>query len=409
MPAFEYQALDQSGRQQKGVLEGDTSRQIRAQLRGMGMNPLSVEQVANRQRQKASQFSFSFTRARSLTAADRALVTRQLATLIEAALPVEEALSAVSQQSEKDWIKSMMLAIRSRVVEGHTLADALGEFSASFDYLYCAMVAAGEKSGQLAPVLKRLAEYTEKQQHLRSKITVALIYPIFLVLVALGVVSFLLSYVVPMVVEQFTNLNAELPILTRIVIGLSEFIQSWGLLTLIIIVGLVVLFKLAMRVKANRFAWHRLQLHLPLTAKVIMGLNSSRFARTLAIMVESGVPLLEGMRIAADLVTNEIIKQSIEEASVRVREGASLNRALAQSRYFPPMMLHMIASGENSGELEQMLERTADHQDQDFETLISVTLGLFEPFMILIMGILVLLIVLAILLPIFQLNQLVGV
>ena len=408
MPAFEYQALDQTGRQKKGVLEGDTARQIRTQLRGMGLNPLSVDQVANRQKQSTST-QFSFNRVRALTAADRALVTRQLATLIEAALPVEEALSAVSQQSEKDWIKSMMLAVRSRVVEGHTLADALGEFSASFDYLYCSMVAAGEKSGQLAPVLKRLADYTEKQQQLRSKITVALIYPIFLVLVALGVVSFLLSYVVPMVVEQFTNLNAELPLLTRIVIGLSEFIQSWGLLTVILIVALIVFFKVSMRVKANRLIWHRLQLHLPVMAKVIMGLNSSRFARTLAIMVESGVPLLEGMKIAAELVTNDVIKESISEAAVRVREGASLNRALAQSKHFPPMMLHMIASGENSGELEQMLERTADHQDQDFETLVSVTLGLFEPFMILIMGILVLLIVLAILLPIFQLNSLVGV
>lgn len=409
MPAFEYQALDQTGRQQKGVLEGDTSRQIRSQLRSMGLSPLAVEQVENKTNSGSKSSGFSLRRGRKISAADKALVTRQLATLIEAALPIEEALSAVSKQSERDWIKSMMLAVRSRVLEGHTLADALGEFPGSFDYLYCAMVAAGEKSGQLGSVLSRLADYTEKQQALRSKISVALIYPIFLILVALGVVSFLLAYVVPMVVEQFTNLNAELPILTRVVIGLSEFIQSWGLLLLIVLIAVYALFKSLMKVKVYRFMWHKTQLHLPVFAKVIIGLSSSRFARTLSIMVASGVPLLEGMKISADLVANEVIKEKIADAAVRVREGASLNRSLAESGYFPPMMLHMIASGENSGELEQMLERTADHQDQDFETLVTVSLGLFEPLMILIMGILVLLIVLAILLPIFQLNQLVGV
>ena len=409
MPAFEYQALDQAGRQQKGVLEGDTSRQIRTQLRSMGLSPLAVEQVANKVSASSKSSAFSLRRGRKINAADKALVTRQLATLIEAALPVEEALSAVSKQSERDWIKSMMLAIRSRVLEGHTLADALGEFPASFDYLYCAMVAAGEKSGQLGSVLVRLADYTEKQQALRSKISVALIYPIFLILVALGVVSFLLAYVVPMVVEQFTNLNAELPVLTKIIIALSEFIQSWGLLLLIVFIAIYGLFKSLIKVKAYRVMWHKTQLHLPIFAKVIIGLSSSRFARTLSIMVASGVPLLEGMRISADLVANEVIKEKIAEAAVRVREGGSLNRSLAESGYFPPMMLHMIASGENSGELEQMLERTADHQDQDFETLVTVSLGLFEPLMILVMGILVLLIVLAILLPIFQLNQLVGV
>lgn len=408
MPAFEYQALDQAGKQQKGVLEGDTGRQIRAQLRTMGLNPLSVEQVASAERSGQS-VSMPWRRNRRLSAADKALLTRQLATLIEAALPVEEALSAVSQQSSRDWIKSMMLAVRSRVVEGHTLADALGEFPGSFDYLYCAMVAAGEKSGQLGPVLSRLADFTEKQQSLHSKVSVALIYPVFLVLVAFGVVSFLLSYVVPLVVEQFSAMNAELPLLTRIVISLSEFIQAWGIPLLLLFIALFAVFKNLMRIKVYRTTWHRIQLHLPLVSKVVIGLSSSRFARTLAIMVASGVPLLEGMRIAADLVANEVIKAAISDATVRVREGASLNRALNESGYFPPMMLHMIASGENSGELEQMLERTADHQDRDFETLVTVSLGLFEPVMILVMGILVLLIVLAILQPIFQLNQLVGI
>jgi len=403
--AFEFVALDTNGRQQKGVLEADTARQIRSQLREKGLTPLNVDAVIRKQ---ASQSSFSFINRRSLSSADLSLVTRQLATLVQASLPIEESLKAVAEQCEKDWVKSMMLAVRARVVEGHTLADALREFPASFDHLYCSMVAAGEKSGFLASVLQRLADYTEKRQYLTNKVTVALIYPAFLVIVALAVVSFLLSYVVPMVVEQFMTMNAELPLLTIIIIALSEFIQSWGLLLLIGIVLLVFMIKALLRSDSRRTRWHGMMLKLPLVGKVARGLNSARFARTLSIMVASGVPLLEGLRIAGEVMTNLVMKNAVFEAAIMVSEGASLRKSLAETGYFPPMMLHMIASGENSGELEQMLERTADHQDQDFETLVTISLGLFEPLMILFMGILVLLIVLAILLPIFQLNQLVG-
>jgi len=405
LAAFEFIALDSSGRQQKGVLEADTPRQIRSQLRDKGLTPLNVEAVIRKQ---STETSISFQRKRSLSSADLSLVTRQLATLVHASLPIEESLKAVAEQCEKDWVKSMMLAVRARVVEGHTLADALREFPTSFDHLYCSMVAAGEKSGFLASVLQRLADYTEKRQYLRNKVSVALIYPAFLVMVALAVVSFLLSYVVPMVVEQFMTMNAELPILTIIIIALSEFIQNWGLLLLIGIVASIFLAKLLLRSESRRTTWHRITLKLPLMGKVTRGLNSARFARTLSIMVASGVPLLDGLRIAGEVMTNLVMKNAVYQAAIMVSEGASLRKALAETGYFPAMMLHMIASGENSGELEQMLERTADHQDQDFETLVTISLGLFEPLMILIMGILVLLIVLAILLPIFQLNQLVG-
>jgi len=405
LAAFEFIALDANGKQQKGVLEADTARQIRTQLRDKGLTPLNVDAVTSKQ---SAGKSFSLQRGRKLSAADLSLVTRQLATLVQAALPIEESLKAVAEQCEKDWVKSMMLAVRARVVEGHTLADALQEFPSSFDSLYCAMVSAGEKSGFLAGVLQRLADYTEKRQYLKNKVVVALIYPAFLVLVALGVVSFLLSYVVPMVVEQFMTMNAELPILTVIVIALSEFIQSWGLVLLVAIVLMVVAIKTLLRSPVRRKKWHSLLLKLPMIGKVTTGLNSARFARTLSIMIASGVPLLEGLRIAGEVMTNLVMKEAVINAAGMVSEGASLRKSLGESGYFPPMMLHMIASGENSGELEQMLERTADHQDQDFETLVTVSLGLFEPLMILVMGILVLLIVLAILLPIFQLNQLVG-
>jgi general secretion pathway protein F len=407
LAAFEYIALDSRGRQSKGVLEADTARQVRSQLRDKGFTPLEVNAVSQKQSSDAS-FSFSLSRQRQLSAADLSLVTRQLATLVQAAIPIEEALKAAAEQSEKDWIKSMMLAVRARVVEGHTLADALREFSGSFDHLYCSMVSAGEKSGHLASVLERLADYTEKREYLRNKVVVALIYPAFLILVALGVVSFLLSYVVPMVVEQFMTMNAELPFLTIVIIALSDFIINWGLAVLIGTLLTIAGVKYLLRNEATRKQWHALLLKLPIVGKVSRGLNSARFARTLSIMVASGVPLLEGLKIAGEVMTNLVMKNAVFEAAVLVREGASLKNALTQTGYFPPLMLHMIASGENSGELEQMLERTADHQDQDFETLVTVSLGLFEPLMILIMGILVLLIVLAILLPIFQLNQLVG-
>lgn len=405
MAAFEYVALDANGRQKKGVLEADTPRQIRSQLRDKGLTPLNVEAVTRKQQNTGG---FSLQRKRHLSATDLSLITRQLATLVQAALPIEESLKAVAEQCEKDWIKSMILAVRARVVEGHNLADALREFPGSFDHLYCAMVASGEKSGHLSSVLQRLADYTEKRQHLRNKISVALIYPAFLIFVALAVVSFLLSYVVPMVVEQFMTMNAELPLLTKIIIGLSEFIQDWGLISVIAIILVVSVFKSLLKSETRRTRWHRLLLKVPLVGKVTQGLNSARFARTLSIMAASGVPLLEGLKISGEVMTNLVMKNAVLDAAVMVREGSSLRRALTETGYFPPMMLHMIASGENSGELEQMLERTADHQDQDFETLVTVSLGLFEPLMILIMGVLVLLIVLAIMLPIFQLNQLVS-
>ena len=321
MAAFEFIALDSKGRQTKGVLEADTPRQIRTQLRDKGLTPLNVDAVIRKQQ---SRTSFSFLNNRRLSTTDLSLVTRQIATLVQAALPIEESLKAVAEQTEKNWVKSMILAVRARVVEGHTLADALREFPASFDHLYCAMVAAGEKSGFLASVLLRLADYTEKRQQLKNKITVALIYPAFLVFVALAVVSFLLSYVVPMVVEQFTTMNADLPVLTVIIIALSEFIQNWGVLVLIGIIVIVILFKAFLKSESRRTVWHGIILKIPMIGKVSRGLNSARFARTLSIMAASGVPLLDGLRISGEVMTNLVMKIAVKDAAIMVREGASL-------------------------------------------------------------------------------------
>lgn len=394
MAAYEYVALDARGKQKKGVLEGDNGRQIRQSLRELGLTALSVEPVAEKE-QKISRGS-----RQKISASELALITRQLSTLVQSALPLEEALKAVSQQCDKARLKSLVLSVRSNVVEGHTLADSLANFPHVFDELFCAMVSAGEKSGHLDEVLMRLADYTEQRQQMKQKIQIALLYPSILTLIAIGVVSGLLSFVVPKVVEQFANAKAQLPLMTRVLIGISDFIRSYGLWLLAALALLIVIARWLLKREELRFRFHAALLNLPIMGKVIRGLNSARFARTLSIMVASSVPLLDGLRISSEVMTNLRLRRAVEEAAIQVKEGSSLRVALQNVGYFPPMMLHMIASGENSGQLEQMLTRAADNQDREFEGLVAVTLGLFEPLIILVMGAVVMFIVAAILLPI---------
>lgn len=403
MAAFEYLALTDNGRRQKGVLEADTARQVRSQLRDKSLTPLEVYPVVRKDKTQKNRFKLGG----SIKTSDLALVTRQLATLVEAAIPVEESLKAVSEQVERPKIKSMLLAIRARVVEGHTLADALSEFPQAFDHLFRSMVSAGEKSGHLGPVLIRLADFIESRQQLKSKIRIAMIYPITLIVVALSVVIGLLAYVVPDIVKQFDDLGGELPVLTRAMLAISDFILNYGIFVLAIIVGLIVFWRWYLSDVERLKGYHRFLLTLPVVGKVIRGLNSARFARTLAILTSSGIPVLEGMRISGQVLTNLNMRESVKEAAVRVSEGASLKQSLTETGQFPPMMLHMIASGENSGELEAMLEKTASSQELEFENLSTIALALFEPFIIIVMGIMILMIVLAILLPIFDMNNLI--
>ncbi|MEO5703001.1 MAG: type II secretion system inner membrane protein GspF [Gammaproteobacteria bacterium] len=404
MSAFEFLALDATGRNHKGLLEGDTARQIRQQLRDKGWTPLSVEQVRQKEARKGS---FNISLRRGVSATDLALIARQLATLVRAGLPIEETLSAVSQQTEKARLKSMLLAVRSRVMEGHSLAVALGDFPSVFPNLYRTTVAAGEQSGYLDVVLERLADYTEGKQQLNQKMTLALIYPVLLTIVAIVVVTALLAYVVPQVVQVFDNIGQQLPVLTRGLIALSAFIRDYGWILLIGIVFIGVGFSFLMRHEGPRYRFHQLLLKLPLMSRLVRGLNAARFARTFSILTASGVPVLDGLRISAQVVSNLPMRKAVEEAASKVREGASLHAALERSRYFPPMTIHLIASGESSGNLEGMLDRAAVSQEREMETLMAALLGLFEPLLILTMGGVVLLIVIAILLPIFDLNQLV--
>ncbi|MEO5573340.1 MAG: type II secretion system inner membrane protein GspF [Gammaproteobacteria bacterium] len=404
MSAFEFLALDPAGQNQKGLLEGDTPRQIRQQLRDKGWIPLSVEEV---RQNETTPNRFNLSLRRGISATDLALIARQLATLVRAGLPIEETLRAVSQQTEKPRLKSMLLAVRSRVMEGHSLAVALGDFPSVFPNLYRTTVAAGEQSGYLDVVLERLADYTEGRQQLNQKMTLALIYPVLLTLVAILVVTALLAYVVPQVVQVFANIGQQLPILTRGLIALSNFIRDYGLIMLVIIVMVSAGFSFLMRREGPRYRFHQLLLKLPLISRLVRGLNAARFARTFSILTASGVPVLDGLRISAQVVSNLPMRGAVEEAASKVREGASLHAALERSHYFPPMTIHLIASGESSGNLEGMLDRAAISQEREMETLMAALLGLFEPLLILTMGGVVLLIVIAILLPIFDLNQLV--
>lgn len=404
MAAFEYKALDKKGKTKKGILEADTAKQIRQMIREQGMTPLEINQAADQEKAQARQGLFKT----SISTSDLALITRQLATLIQSALPVEAAVLAVAEQSEKPRLKRMLMAVRSKVVEGYSLADGLAEFPHIFDNLFRSMVAAGEKSGHLDQVLNRLADYTEQRQHMRSQITQAMVYPTVLVVFAIGIVAILLGTVVPKILKTFEKSKQALPWTTEWVMAASHFVQNYWMISLIVIVAMVVGIKQALKKPKVRYWYDSQLLTLPGIGKVARGVNTARFARTLSILSSSAVPLLEGMRISGQVLSNSRIREAVAGASTRVSEGASLRASLTETKLFPPMMLHMISSGEKSGELEQMLERAADNQDREFETLVSVSLKLLEPAMIAGMAVIVLFIVMAILQPIMAMNKAIG-
>lgn len=405
MAAFEYQALDARGRKVKGVLEADNARHARSLLREQKLNPLTLE-IASQQEQMIASGRKWFQAG--ISASELALITRQLATLVEAALPIESALQAVAEQCEKPRLQSMLMSVRSKVVEGYSLAEGLAEFPHVFDHLFRSMVAAGEKSGHLDGVLNRLADYTEQRQYMRSQTMQALLYPAILTFFAIGVISILLAFVVPKIVEQFIHMGQSLPATTVALIAISDFIRDYGVLVVIAIVVGILAFKQALKKPDVRLKYDKTMLKLGMLGKVNRGLNTARFARTLSILNASAVPLLEAMRISSDVLSNTYMKQAMSEATLRVREGTSLRTALAQTKLFPPMMLHMIASGEKSGQLDGMLGRAADMQDREFTTLVTVSLKIFEPLLVSVMAFMVLFIVLAILQPILALNNLVG-
>jgi len=403
MAAFEYSALDTRGRQIKGLIEGDTARQARQALRDRGLSPLEITEVAERQAGGGNLFQ----RGGGISHTELSLFTRQLAILVRSGLPLDEALTAVSEQSEGKRVKRIALGVRAGVVEGNTLAMSLNQFPNAFPPLFRATIEAGEQSGKLDYILERLAEYVEKRQAMRSKILLAAFYPAILTFVAIGVVLLLLTYVVPQVIQVFDSIDAELPPLTKGLIGLSGFLRDYGVYLAILLAAGAVVFGRMMRAPAFQRRVHRLILRLPLVGRLTRGANTGRFTRTLGILFGSGVPILDAMRIGTQVVSNLPMRDAIEEAAIKVREGAPLSRSLNASKLFPPITVHLIASGETSGKLDEMLDRSAENQEREVETLVAAMMGIFEPLLILTMGGVVLLIVLAILLPIFDLNNLV--
>jgi general secretion pathway protein F len=406
MSGYKYEALAPDGKVRRGVLESDSPRQARARLREQGLLPVEVDAIAQHEAE-GSPATARRVRRRRLGAAALALLTRQLATLLGAGLTIEQALNALIDQAERDAERQILAAVRGDVLAGQPLARALGRHPAAFPEVYVTLVDAGERSGRLADVLARLADYTEEREQLRGKVGLAFVYPLLVTIVAVTVVTGLLVYVVPQVVQVFQNTNQQLPFLTRALIGLSHFLRVYGGFVVIALVAAVVAGRAALAVPRLRALWHARLLRLPVVGALVRGLNTARLAATLAILVGSRVPLLTSLRAGAGVVSNLPMKHALEDAAARVQEGASLSRSLGASRLFPPLMVHMIASGESSGRLGEMLERTATQSTRELERRIAAFVALLEPLLIIAMGGIVLAIVLAILLPIFELNQIV--
>lgn len=399
MGAYQYQALTKSGSTNKGVIEADSERQARQMLREQGLVPTYIRPLAKQQH---------LHKKNKISAQDLALFTRQLATLLAAGIPVEEALRGVSEQTEKDKVRGLIIGVRSKVLEGYALAQAMDEFPNAFPELYRATVGAGEQTGRLDKVLEKLADYTENQQATRQKVQQALIYPLLMVVVSAAIISFLLAFVVPKIIEVFTSSGQQLPAMTQVLINFSEFIKTYGLYTLLAFIGLIIGFKKSLTNIKIRTNWHKILLKFPVSSYLVRSINVARYIHTFGILFAAGVSVLEAMRVSASLVTNLVMRNAFDFATNRVREGAAISLALKESGFLSPMATHLIASGEKSGQIATMMEKAALHLDNEVKRLIDTALTLLEPLIILFMGAVVLFIVLATLLPIFSMEQLVS-
>lgn len=404
MAAFEYQALNQAGKTVKGVTSADHAKQVRAELRAQGLVPLEVKSVGEHLVDSATAGGKSVRRIK-ISSNDLSILTRQMATLINSGMTIEETLRAMIKQSEGHKLKSVLSDIRSLVTEGYSLSDAVAMYPRSFPEIYRASISAGEQSGTLDDVLERLADYLETRHGIQQRISMALIYPLFLTFASISIVVALVAFVVPKVVQVFEDTGQELPVLTKILISLSSFLQSYGLLLLIMLLIVAVLLAYIFKQEKPRYWLHSQYLKVFGIKRMSRNMNSARMARTLSIMVGSGVPLLASMRSTEGVLSNVVLKHDLQKAAEEVAQGVSISRALDRSGNFPPLLVQMVASGENSGKLDHMLEKAASATESELEARISMMVSLFEPIMILVMGFVVLVIVMAILLPIFDLNS----
>lgn len=398
MGAYQYQGLRKTGASCKGVIEADSERQARQLLRDQEVIPTQIQLMIK---------SSSWRNKDKISPQDLSLFTRQLATLLAAGIPVEEALKGVSEQTEKERVRQLIIGVRSKVTEGYSLAQAMDDYPGAFPELYRSTVGAGEQTGRLDSVLEKLADYTENQQETRQKIHQALIYPLLMVVVSTGIIAFLLAFVVPKIIEVFATSGQSLPILTEILIKLSAFIKSYGIYLLGVVVLGLFLFKRSLSNLQIRLSWHRFLLKIPVVSYLVRSVNSSRYIHTFSILFTAGVNVLETMRVGASVVSNVSMRQLLEKAAIRVKEGGSISHALKETHLFGAMAIHLIASGEKSGQLAPMMDRAALHLDNEVQRIVDTALTLFEPLIILLMGAVVLFIVLATLLPIFSMEQLV--
>jgi general secretion pathway protein F len=407
MAGFEYLALDSRGRTVRGVIDGDAERQVRGVLRERGLTPLSVGAIQEQPDRTGAGARPRFRLRRGISANDLALLTRQFATLVRAGLTLEECLNALIEQTDKPRTRHVLAGVRGRMVEGQSLARSMASFPQAFPHIYRVMIDAGEQSGKLVEVLERLADYTENRQALRQSVMLAFIYPVLVTVVAISVVTMLLVYVVPQVTRVFENTGQTLPLVTKILIAISEAARASGLFWVLIGAVALILLLAALRNPAVRHRWHLVLLRLPAVGRIIRGINAARFADTLGILTASGIPLLPALQAAVPVVNNLPMRGAVEEALRQVREGGSLSRALTKTKMFPPLVVHLIASGESSGRLDVMLTRAAEAQARELQNWVRALTSLLEPVLILVMGGIVLFIVLAILLPIFEMNQLI--
>lgn len=405
MPAYNYEALDQSGNVKKGMIAADSMRDAKEKIRSKSLYPVNI--IMGNEKSNISLAGFNFGFLKSIKSKDLTLMTRQLATMLSAGTPLEEALTALSSQNDNMAIKDTMTRLRVGVSEGKKLSEAMAGEKDNFPPLFRAMVRAGEASGDLGAIMERIADYSEKSEEIKNKVDTAMVYPIVLSVVALSVLVILMTFVVPKVVSQFENIGAELPTLTRSVIGISDFLVNYGFGLLLVIIISVFSYLYAMGKKNFRLKMHRFQLKIPVIGRLILSVSSARFSRTMGTLIDGGSPVLDSIRAAKEIVGNEIIREAIDKIYSDVLEGKSLSVAMKRTEIFPSMLVYMCSMGERSGRLSYLLLKVADYLESEFDSFTQKVMSLLEPAIIVIMGLMVGLIVLSIMLPIMQLNNLV--
>ena len=408
MAAFEYQALNAQGKTVKGITSGDHAKQVRSELRAQGLVPLDVKSVADDAADKSEKKGKASRRIKIRTS-DLSILTRQMATLLESGMTVEETLSAVIKQSEGHKIKTVMSDVRSLVTEGYSLSDAIALYPNSFPEIYRASIAAGEQSGTLDNVLERLADYLEDSHAMQQKVSQAVVYPIFLFFLCTAILVVMIVVVVPKIVGVYEDTNQELPVLTKVVIQLSDFMVDYGVFLAIGIFISGIAIRAIFNQEGPKFWLHTLYLKIFGLRKMVQNIDSARMSRTLSIMVGSGVPILSSMRASEGVMNNRVLQRDLQFATEEVAQGVAIGRSLERSGNFPPMLVHMVTSGENSGRLGHMLEKAASATENEMQTRISMMVSLLGPCMILFMGALVLLVILAILMPMFQLQEMINI